>query len=59
MSTPLLAVRLDDPNYGAGPGTVIAIPRTISEYEALVRTGRRSRPSLATLERYRSNRRKG
>ena len=37
MSTPLLAVRLDDPNYGAGPGTVIAIPRTIAEYEALVR----------------------
>lgn len=31
----LLAVRLDDPRFGAGPGVVVAHPASVAEFEAL------------------------
>lgn len=31
----LLAVRLDDPRFGAGPGVVVAHPADAAEFEAL------------------------
>lgn len=31
-----VVVKLDDPRYGAGPGTVVAIVDTVDEYLALI-----------------------
>jgi len=35
-----VVVRLDDPRFGAGPGTVIAIVETVAEYLAIRSPGR-------------------
>jgi len=32
----LIAVRLDDPRFGSGPATVVAHPKTVDEYNALI-----------------------
>lgn len=41
----MIAVRLDDPHFGAGPGTVVAHPESVAEYLKLIsgRDGARDR----------------
>ncbi len=36
MNPKLIAVRLDNPHFGAGPATVVAHPANVAEYRALI-----------------------